>query len=176
MTSRLPRMFDTLQVSRRTLIRRLADKGYTPEEKLDKQDPGPALAKKRLVFAREHATKSKAEWKACLQVTLLHHLAIHHQCHMRSCSAGGWRHQGDACMRCSLLWSRCADARRPPTCVARMCCVIPCEGIHLLPARPAPPLLQADSWRHACVLFNGACGHQGAVKMDVHDQAGEGPT
>ena len=39
------------KIGRRTVIRRLADKGLRPEKKINKSDPGPSLAKKRTAFA-----------------------------------------------------------------------------------------------------------------------------
>ena len=42
----------TKRVKRRTLITLLAAKGYKPERKISKNDPGAALMKNRLEFAR----------------------------------------------------------------------------------------------------------------------------
>ena len=55
------------KVSRRTVRRRLAEKGYRPEKKIQKSDPGPALTKKRIAFARRHQGKSPQTWQAQLQ-------------------------------------------------------------------------------------------------------------
>ena len=55
------------KVGRKTVIRRLADKGYKAETKIEKSDPGPALAKRRCEFAEEHKDKTAAEWKMELQ-------------------------------------------------------------------------------------------------------------
>ena len=57
----------TLEVCRRTCIRRLAEKGFTPQKKLDKHQTRPAQAKRRLMFARIHANRSAASWKEHLQ-------------------------------------------------------------------------------------------------------------
>ena len=42
------------KVKRRTIIRRVASKGFKPERKIAKNDPGPALMKKRLNFAKKY--------------------------------------------------------------------------------------------------------------------------
>ena len=55
------------KVCRRTVIRRLAEKGYTPTKKAAKSDPGPSLAKRRLDFAGEHVRKTPAQWRSYLQ-------------------------------------------------------------------------------------------------------------
>ena len=55
------------KISKRTVIRRLADKGYKPSKKIRKTDPGQALGKRRLDFAKKHQGKSAAAWKAQLQ-------------------------------------------------------------------------------------------------------------
>ena len=52
---------------RRTLIRRLAAKGYKPERKISKNDPGPALMKKRLKFAKKYSSWDASDWKSNLQ-------------------------------------------------------------------------------------------------------------
>ena len=49
-----------LKVSRRTVRRRLAEKGFVPQKKRSKSDLGPARMKKRLKFCRKHAGKSVA--------------------------------------------------------------------------------------------------------------------
>ena len=35
-------------------MRRLAEKGFTPERKIQRSDPGEALSKKRIAFALKH--------------------------------------------------------------------------------------------------------------------------
>ena len=54
------------KIGRRTVIRRLAEKRYTPTKKVQKSDPGPALAKRRVSFTDKHK-RSKARWNAYLQ-------------------------------------------------------------------------------------------------------------
>ena len=54
-------------ISRRTVRRRLAEKGYVPTRKMKKSDPGPRLAKKRFGFSQKHKDKTPADWKAELQ-------------------------------------------------------------------------------------------------------------
>lgn len=51
-------------MSRRTLIRRLADKGYRPLEKKHKSDVSTALAKRRMAFALRYKGWTKAQWKS----------------------------------------------------------------------------------------------------------------
>jgi hypothetical protein len=47
------------KICKRTAIRRLAEKGYRPEKKINKSDPGPALATKRIAFSgMDRARKS----------------------------------------------------------------------------------------------------------------------
>ena len=55
------------KVCRRTLRRRLAEKGFTPQRKLDKHDLGTALRKKRLDFCRGHLWRSGAAWQEHVQ-------------------------------------------------------------------------------------------------------------
>jgi hypothetical protein len=55
------------KIGRRTIIRRLAEKGYKPEKKLNKTDPGPALKMKRCSFGRKHEDKNGQRWKSHLQ-------------------------------------------------------------------------------------------------------------
>ena len=55
------------KITRRTVRRRLADKGYTPGKKINKNDPGPALQKKRLAFVAKHEGETSSQWKAKLQ-------------------------------------------------------------------------------------------------------------
>ena len=59
---------ECVQVSRKTIVRRLGEKGYKAQKKLDKHDPGPTLARRRVEFAHPHAARSKDEWKTFLQV------------------------------------------------------------------------------------------------------------
>ena len=54
-------------VSRKTVIRRLADKGLTPKKKRNKSDPNEQLKKRRLQFCRKHRGKTAAQWKSQLQ-------------------------------------------------------------------------------------------------------------
>ena len=56
-----------MKVCRRTVINRLADEGYNAEKKIQKSDPGPALAARRLSFGKEHEGKTEADWKRELQ-------------------------------------------------------------------------------------------------------------
>jgi len=51
------------KVSRRSVIRRLADKGYTPQKKIQKSDPGIKLAAKRISFGRRYEGLDGAGWK-----------------------------------------------------------------------------------------------------------------
>ena len=55
------------KICRRTVIRRLGDKGYKPEMKIQKSDPGPALAKKRVDFCKPYEDLSAQGWKSLLQ-------------------------------------------------------------------------------------------------------------
>ena len=48
------------KVGRRSVIRRLADKGYHPEKKINKSDPGPALAKKRIKFSKIYRARKSS--------------------------------------------------------------------------------------------------------------------
>ena len=57
-----------VEVSRKTVIRRLGEKGFVAQKKLDKHDPGPALARRRKNFAQRHEARSKEDWKTFLQV------------------------------------------------------------------------------------------------------------
>jgi hypothetical protein len=56
-----------MKICRRTVIRRLAAKGYRPEKKLNKNDPGHKLKKTRCNFGRKHADKNAQRWKSYLQ-------------------------------------------------------------------------------------------------------------
>ena len=62
----LPRTLRT-QVQRRTVRRRLAEQGYVPTRKTNKSDPGPALRKRRVDFAKAHEGKTPAQWRQELQ-------------------------------------------------------------------------------------------------------------
>ena len=55
------------KVSRRTVIRRLADKGIKPRPKIRKSDHSVALCKRRVDFARRYQHKSEASWARDLQ-------------------------------------------------------------------------------------------------------------
>ena len=55
------------KIGRRTVIRRLADKGYTAQKKLSKSDPAEAQKKKRVLFAEKHKSKDKLRWQSYLQ-------------------------------------------------------------------------------------------------------------
>ena len=52
------------KMSQRTCRRRLADKGYTPEKKLSKSDPGVQGTKRRMHFGRFYKDRTMAIWKA----------------------------------------------------------------------------------------------------------------
>ena len=55
------------KISRRTVINRLADKGYTAQVKLTKHDPSKALCLRRVKFAKPYKFWTKAMWKAAVQ-------------------------------------------------------------------------------------------------------------
>ena len=55
-----------MKVQRRTITRRLAERGYTPQKKVNKSDPGPALAQRRVKFAEENQ-RTRAQWNKYLQ-------------------------------------------------------------------------------------------------------------
>lgn len=55
------------KISRRTCIRRLAAKGFTPQKKLAKNDPGVALRKRRWKFALKFEDWTKEQWKTEIQ-------------------------------------------------------------------------------------------------------------
>jgi transposase len=55
------------KVSRKTVIRRLADKGIKPREKIRKSDHSVALCKRRVDFALRYQHKSDADWSRDLQ-------------------------------------------------------------------------------------------------------------
>lgn len=54
-------------VSRKLVIRRLAEKGLTPKKKKCKSDPDEQLKKRRLQFCRSHKDKTARQWQAQLQ-------------------------------------------------------------------------------------------------------------
>ena len=51
------------KIGRRTVIRRLAGKGYTPQTKLNLSDPSVKQKTKRLTFGRKHSGKNAQAWK-----------------------------------------------------------------------------------------------------------------
>ena len=55
------------KVSRKTILRRLADKGYTMQDKESKTDLGVVTTKKRMVFSRKHQHLTAEDWKEDLQ-------------------------------------------------------------------------------------------------------------
>ena len=55
------------KISRRTVIRRLADKGIKPRPKIQKSDHDVALCKRRVDFARRYQHKTEAAWSRDLQ-------------------------------------------------------------------------------------------------------------
>ena len=52
------------KIGKRTVIRRLAAKGFTPMVKLRKQDFSVALRKKRVLFGKEHEGWTSATWES----------------------------------------------------------------------------------------------------------------
>ena len=62
----LPKKFKN-KISKRTVIRRLAEKGFKPQKKMQKTDPGPALAKKRCRFGKIYEGWTAEQWKSLLQ-------------------------------------------------------------------------------------------------------------
>jgi hypothetical protein len=64
--SALPKKLKS-KISRKTVIRRLADKGFVPERKIQKSDPGVQLSKKRIGFGKKYSGRSEKAWKAKLQ-------------------------------------------------------------------------------------------------------------
>jgi len=62
----LPKKIKKL-IGRKTVIRRLADKGFSPQKKIQKTDPGVQLSKKRIAFAKKYKDRSGTTWKAKLQ-------------------------------------------------------------------------------------------------------------
>ena len=63
--SKLPRAVKQ-KIGKRTVQRRLADKGYVPDKKSSKTDHGTQWMAKRLAFAKEHEDKSASRWKSYL--------------------------------------------------------------------------------------------------------------
>jgi len=55
------------KVSRKTILRRLADKGYTMQDKESKTDLGVVTTKKRMVFSLKHQHLTAEDWKEDLQ-------------------------------------------------------------------------------------------------------------
>ena len=58
-----------MKVCRRTIIRRLEERGYTPSTKISKTDTGPAHRTRRFNFAKAHEDKSSEDWKEFLQAS-----------------------------------------------------------------------------------------------------------
>ena len=56
-----------MKICRRTVIRRLSERGYNAAQKVRKTDTGPAHRLKRVAFAESHQAKSAGDWVACLQ-------------------------------------------------------------------------------------------------------------
>ena len=52
----------------RTVRNRLAEKGFKPERKIQTSDPGPALCKRRLKFAKANQHRTPEGWKEELQI------------------------------------------------------------------------------------------------------------
>jgi hypothetical protein len=55
------------KISPRTVQRRLAEKGYTPQKKLVQDDPSTTSKKKRRTFGRQHLSKTRRQWQVALQ-------------------------------------------------------------------------------------------------------------
>ena len=55
------------KISRKTVIRRLADKGIKPRQKIRKSDHSIALCKRRVDFAKRYESKTAAAWSRDLQ-------------------------------------------------------------------------------------------------------------
>ena len=55
------------KICRRTVIRRLADKGYIPQKKIQKSDPGIKLCKTRIGFGKKYGGRTAPIWKSSLQ-------------------------------------------------------------------------------------------------------------
>ena len=55
------------KVGRRVVIRRLAEKGYTPQMKFNKSDFSVLLRKRRLTWCKKHENKDRQAWKNYVQ-------------------------------------------------------------------------------------------------------------
>ena len=55
------------KISPRTITRRLAKRGYTPQRKLNKSDYSERIRKRRATWCRRHAGKQAATWKSRVQ-------------------------------------------------------------------------------------------------------------
>jgi len=55
------------KISRKTVIRRLAEKGLKPEKKLDRNDHGPMTRSRRLAVVTKYLNKTAREWTTDLQ-------------------------------------------------------------------------------------------------------------
>lgn len=56
------------KISRRTVTRRVAEKGYKPQKKMDKQAFSETQVRKRLAFQKAHEDWTSATWKSEVQV------------------------------------------------------------------------------------------------------------
>ena len=56
-----------LKICKRTIRNRLKEKGYIPEEKVGKQDPGRDVVSKRMTFSHDHEHRTEAMWQQYLQ-------------------------------------------------------------------------------------------------------------
>ena len=63
---RLPKKLRN-NVTRRTIIRRLGEKGFIAKKKINRNDPGPAVRRKRLAVATKYIGKSADDWATELQ-------------------------------------------------------------------------------------------------------------
>ena len=72
------------KMGRRTIRRRLAEKGYTPQKKMCKQDFKESQIRKRMKFQEEHEGESEAEWKQKLQAVGDFKEFTYYPQHMRS--------------------------------------------------------------------------------------------
>ena len=55
------------KVSRRTVLRRLAAKGFWAQKKIAKSDPTVYQKQRRIAFARKHLRKNVRQWHSHLQ-------------------------------------------------------------------------------------------------------------
>ena len=55
------------KISPKTVNRRLAEKGYFAQKKIQKNDPGPKLCKTRLKFVSQYEGKPPSWWNQKLQ-------------------------------------------------------------------------------------------------------------